>query len=94
MKNLTQICRNDRHNLKGSKDYPLIKYFSMYTGKVKFYNIKSKFGFIEVDGTGKEIFTRKSYLIDSIKDGDMVSFEIEIHPKGDIAKQVRLIDAD
>jgi len=63
----------------------------MPTGKVKFYNKKAKFGFIIVDDTNREIFTRSKYLIDEISDGDNVDFSIEEHAKGALAKNVKKI---
>jgi len=63
----------------------------MPKGIVKFYNQKSKFGFIIVDDSKSEIYTKGSLLIDEIKDGDLVSFKIKPHKKGEIASDVKLI---
>lgn len=48
----------------------------MATGTVKFYNEKSKFGFIIVDETKEEIYVAESGLKSPIKDNDKVSFDI------------------
>ena len=64
---------------------------STSTGFVKFYNAKAKFGFIICSVTKKEYYVRSSGLIDQVKDGDSVSFQIEPHPKGPKAVQVQVI---
>lgn len=61
----------------------------MPAGKVKFYNQKSRFGFIKVDDSGNEIYVRASGLIDIIAEGDNVSFDIKDGRKGPEAVNVK-----
>ena len=49
---------------------------STINGTVKFFNTRKGFGFIEGEDN-KDIFVHASNLIDQIKDGDKVSFELE-----------------
>ena len=54
----------------------------MKTGTVKFFNSAKGFGFITVDGENQELFVHASGLIDQIRDGDKVSFEVQEGKKG------------
>ena len=53
----------------------------MKTGTVKFFNNAKGFGFITSDD-GQELFVHVTGLIDQIRDGDKVSFEIAEGKKG------------
>ncbi|MEI6488316.1 MAG: cold shock domain-containing protein [Bacteroidota bacterium] len=53
----------------------------MKTGTVKFFNTAKGFGFITADD-GKELFVHVTGLVDQIRDGDKVSFEIAEGKKG------------
>ena len=52
----------------------------MPTGKIKWFNPTKGYGFIENDAGGKDIFLHVSALeqsgIDSLEEGEAVSFEI------------------
>lgn len=63
----------------------------MEKGTVKFFNQVKGFGFIKVDGSGKEIFVHKSDIRGSIQENDTVEFEIKEGPKGLNAVNVRVI---
>ena len=67
--------------------------YGMNTGTVKFYNQKSKFGFIVVDADEREIYVRKSGLVDVVEEGDRVECDIEAGKKGPEAMNVRKIQA-
>jgi CspA family cold shock protein len=54
----------------------------MHTGTVKFFNDAKGFGFISDDETQKEYFVHVSGLVDKIKEGDSVKFELEEGRKG------------
>lgn len=54
----------------------------MQKGKVKFYNRVKRFGFIIDNETQKEYFVHASGLVNEIKEGDEVNFEIEEGKKG------------
>lgn len=54
----------------------------MNKGTVKFYNETKGFGFITETETNKEYFVHVTGLIDQIKDGDEVEFELKEGRKG------------
>lgn len=54
----------------------------MQKGTVKFYNRVKRFGFIIDSETQKEYFVHASGLVNEIKEGDEVNFEIEEGKKG------------
>jgi cold shock protein len=65
----------------------------MHTGKIKKVVSERGFGFIS-DTDGREVFFHRSGLVevqfDSLKEDQMVEFEIENSPKGPRAINVRL----
>jgi len=63
----------------------------MNKGTVKFFNDSKGFGFITEEGTGKEHFVHVSGLIDEIKEGDNVEFELQEGRKGLNAVNVKVI---
>ncbi|MFT5858873.1 MAG: CspA family cold shock protein [Flavobacteriaceae bacterium] len=63
----------------------------MSKGKVKFFNETKGFGFISEDESGKEHFVHVSGLIDEIREGDDVEFELEEGKKGLNAVNVKVI---
>ncbi len=62
----------------------------MKTGKVKFFNNSKGFGFIKDAESDKEYFVHASGLIDQIKEGDTVTFELVEGKKGLNAVKVKL----
>jgi CspA family cold shock protein len=62
----------------------------MKKGKVKFFNETKGFGFIKDAETNEEYFCHVSGLIDEIKEGDDVTFELEQGKKGLNTVNVRL----
>ena len=62
----------------------------MQNGTVKFFNDSKGFGFISEDETNKEYFVHVSGLVDEIRDGDAVVFELKEGKKGLNAVNVRL----
>ncbi|MCS6930074.1 MAG: cold shock domain-containing protein [Saprospiraceae bacterium] len=62
----------------------------MYTGKVKFFNEAKGFGFIVDAATGEDVFVHVSGLIDKIREGDLVTFDLQRGKKGMNAVNVRL----
>jgi CspA family cold shock protein len=63
-------------------------------GKVKWFNEKKGFGFIEQDG-GKDLFVHYSAITSdgfkTLSEGQRVSFEVEDTPKGPKAKNVQVL---
>lgn len=62
----------------------------MKTGKVKFFNDSKGFGFIKDSESEKEYFVHVSGLVDDVREGDEVTFELEEGRKGLNATNVRL----
>ena len=62
---------------------------STINGTVKFFNTRKGFGFIEGEDN-KDIFVHASNLIDQIKDGDKVSYDLEETEKGPSATNVKI----
>ena len=64
----------------------------MKTGTVKFFNHTKGFGFIVEEGNEQEHFVHYSGLIDSIKDGDKVEFDLKEGRKGMNAVDVKIVE--
>lgn len=62
----------------------------IHNGTVTFYNDSKGYGFIKDEKTQEGIFVHAHALSGPIKEGDKVSFEIEITHKGPNAKAVKL----
>jgi len=65
---------------------------NIHYGIVKFYNTGRNYGFIIEKDTSKEYFVCMTSLIDHVKAGSEVSFELKDDPKGTMAIEVRLIN--
>lgn len=63
----------------------------MNKGTVKFFNEQKGFGFITEEGTNKEHFVHFSGLIDEIREGDNVEFDLTEGRKGMNAVNVKVI---
>ena len=63
----------------------------MNKGTVKFFNDTKGFGFIKEEGSEKEHFVHISGLIDEIREGDEVEFELQEGRKGMNAVNVKVI---
>ncbi len=63
----------------------------MSTGTVKFFNDAKGFGFIIEEGSTEEHFVHISGLVDEIREGDKVSFELTQGKKGLNAVNVTVI---
>lgn len=63
----------------------------MSKGTVKFFNESKGFGFISEEGSDSDHFVHISGLIDQIREGDTVEFELEEGKKGWNAVRVKVI---
>ena len=63
----------------------------MSKGTVKFFNDTKGFGFIVEDETNKEHFVHISGLIDEVREGDEVEFDLTEGKKGLNAVNVKVI---
>ncbi len=63
----------------------------MNKGIVKFFNESKGFGFITEEGEDKDHFVHISGLVDEIREGDEVKFDLEQGKKGLNAVNVEVI---
>ena len=63
----------------------------MSKGTVKFFNETKGFGFITEEGVSKDHFVHISGLIDEIREGDEVEFDLQDGRKGLNAVNVKVI---
>lgn len=63
----------------------------METGSVKFFNESKGFGFIVENNSKKDYFVHVTGLIDEIREGDEVEFELKEGKKGLNAVNVRVL---
>ena len=61
----------------------------MATGKVKWFNESKGFGFIRDSETKESVFVHINNVLDDIKEGNLVSFEVEMGHKGPTAVKVK-----
>jgi cold shock protein len=74
----------------GHNNFFIIKINSkMKTGTVKFFNVTKGFGFIVENGSNQEVFVHSTGLVDQIKEGDTVSYDVAEGKKGLNAVQVK-----
>ncbi len=59
-------------------------------GSVTFFNDSKGFGFIKDSETQESVFVHVNNLLEPIKEGNMVTFEVEMGQKGPIAVQVKI----
>ncbi len=60
-------------------------------GKVTFFNTAKGFGFIKDHVSQESLFVHVNNLAESIKENDIVSFEVEMGQRGPMAVNVKLI---
>ena len=63
----------------------------MSKGTVKFFNDSKGFGFIVEEGSNSEHFVHISGLIDEIREGDLVEFDLQEGRKGLNAINVKVV---
>jgi CspA family cold shock protein len=62
----------------------------MPTGTIKFFNEAKGFGFIKPDNGAQDVFVHVSGLVNEVKEGDRVTYEVEQGKKGVNAVKVEL----
>lgn len=62
----------------------------MSLGTVKFFNNSKGFGFITPESGEKDVFVHMNNIIDTISEGDKVSYDLESTEKGPSAINVRV----
>ncbi len=62
----------------------------MGNGTVKFFNNSKGFGFIAPDDGSKDVFVHANGLVDEIREGDKVNYDVEEGPKGLSAVNVKV----
>jgi CspA family cold shock protein len=63
----------------------------MKEGIIKFFNAQKKFGFISCKEDGKEYYVHIKDIIDPIKAGDEVTFDLAPSKRGEQAVKVKKI---
>jgi cold shock protein len=70
----------------------------MAYGTVKWFNDAKGFGFIEPEGGGADVFAHFSAVqmegFRTLKQGGRVTYELVQGPKGDLAQNIRPVNAD
>jgi cold shock CspA family protein len=62
-------------------------------GTVTFFNDSKGYGFIKDSETQESVFVHINNLLEPIKEGNLVNFEVEMGPKGPNAVRVKLFKA-
>ena len=65
-------------------------YYNMKNGTVKFFNQSKGFGFITEEDSSTDYFVHVSGLVDEVRDGDSVVFEVREGKKGLNAVNVKI----
>ena len=60
-------------------------------GVVSFFNDSKGFGFIKDSETQESVFVHVNNVLEEIKENNLVSFEVEMGPKGPTAVQVKVV---
>ena len=68
-----------------------IEYDPVRKGIVTFFNDSKGFGFIKDSETQESVFVHANNLLEEIKDNNIVSFEVEMGPKGPSAVKVKIV---
>jgi cold shock CspA family protein len=72
------------------KDDPSLKKDTTRRGTVTFFNDSKGYGFIRDNETKESVFVHINNVLDDIKEGNAVTFEVEKGPKGLTAVEVKV----
>lgn len=64
--------------------------YTMSTGTVKFFNESKGYGFITPEDGSKDVFVHINGLIDEVREGDKVSYDVQEGQKGLNAVKVKI----
>ena len=73
----------------GATKRPEVEVATERIGRVDFFDTSKGFGFINEDGTQERFFVHVSGLLDEVREGDKVNFEVERGQKGWNAVRVK-----
>ena len=68
-----------------------VAYDPIRKGTVAFYNDSKGFGFINDSETKESVFVHVNNVLEDIKEGNLVTFEVEMGQKGPTAVRVKLL---
>ena len=86
-----KVFRQEDMQIKVLKQEELEQQDTTRTGTVSFFNDEKGFGFINDLQSGERIFVHVKQLTEEVREGDKVSFEVEMGPKGPSAFGVKKI---
>jgi cold shock CspA family protein len=84
-----KIFRQEDMQIRVLKQEEIEQQDTTRTGTVAFFNTEKGFGFINDLQSGERIFVHVKQLTGEIKEGDKVTFEVEMGPKGPSAFGVK-----
>lgn len=68
----------------------------MTTGTIKWYDPSKGFGFVAPEGSATDLFVHRTALLDTLEgdpaEGDKISFDEGVSPRGPVAVNVRIIE--
>jgi|SRR5215211_1874435 len=86
-----KVFKQEEMQIKVLKQEEIEQQDTTRTGAVSFFNHEKGFGFINDQQSGERIFVHAKQLTEQINEGDKVSFEVEMGPKGPSAIRVKKI---
>ena len=84
-----KVFRQEDMQIRVLKQEEIEQQDTTRTGSVAFFNDEKGFGFINDSQSGERIFVHVKQLTEEVREGDKVTFEIEMGPKGPSAFRVK-----
>jgi cold shock CspA family protein len=85
-----RVIREEDIEVSVRKQDPNLKVDPIRKGRVTFFNDSKGYGFIKDQESQESIFVHINSVDGQIKEGDKVSFEVEMGPKGPNAVRVKI----